>query len=71
MFFRKPKFWDNPRLTLWAVILFPFSLILKVFASIKKLISKENKFDIPIICVGNIYLGGQERRLSQLKFIIL
>ena len=58
MFFRKPKFWDNPRLTLWAVILFPFSLILKAFASIKKLISKENKFDIPIICVGNIYLGG-------------
>ena len=49
MFFRKPKFWDNPRLTLWAVILYPLSLIIKASASIQKLISKENKFDIPIV----------------------
>ena len=58
MFIRKPKFWDNPRLTLWAVILYPLSLIIKASASIQKLISKENKFNIPVICVGNIYLGG-------------
>ena len=58
MYITKPKFWDNPRLTLWAILLYPLSLILIIITLIRKLISNETKFNIPIICVGNIYLGG-------------
>ena len=53
MYIIKPKFWDNPRITLWAISLYPFSLIL-----IRKLTSKEIKFNIPVLCIGNIYIGG-------------
>ncbi len=56
MFF-KPKFWDN-KINIIAISLLPLSLILLVLIFIKKVFTKERKFKIPIICVGNIYVGG-------------
>jgi len=58
MYIIKPKFWDNPRITLWAISLYPFSLIVKILILIRKLTSKEIKFNIPVLCIGNIYIGG-------------
>ena len=57
MMFSKPKFWDN-KINIIAILLFPLSLILLVLIFIKKVFTRERKFKIPIICVGNIYVGG-------------
>ena len=53
----KPKFWDK-KIGLISVLLFPLSLITVLIVFIKKRFIKKNIFDIPIICVGNIYVGG-------------
>ncbi len=57
MLFNKPRFWDE-KLSIISTILYPLSVIFSLIVLIrKKLISKKN-FNIPIICIGNIYLGG-------------
>ena len=52
----KPKFWDK-KISLLAITLFPLSLIIWLLILIKKITTKLD-FKIPVICVGNIYLGG-------------
>ena len=52
----KPKFWDK-KIGIISIILYPLSLIYLIIIYIKKII-KVHKFKIPIICVGNIYVGG-------------
>ena len=54
---KKPKFWDNPKLSIWSILFFPFSLIYFFLSYIKQL-KRSKKFHVPIVCVGNIYLGG-------------
>ena len=57
MTFNKPEFWDK-KINILSLILYPFSLVFFVIVLLrKKLILKKN-FNIPIICIGNIYLGG-------------
>ena len=58
MNFKKPKFWDNSRLSFWSIILYPLSLLFLFVSSLTKFLKIKNKFSIPIICVGNIYIGG-------------
>jgi len=53
----KPKFWDQ-KIGLISVLLFPLSLITILIIFIKKRLIKKNTFNTPIICVGNIYIGG-------------
>ena len=53
----KPKFWDR-EIGLISILFFPLTLIVIFFTSLKKKITKTQGFKIPIICVGNIYLGG-------------
>ena len=54
---KKPKFWDNSKLSIWSILFFPFSLIYFFLSYIKQL-KRSKKFHVPVICVGNIYLGG-------------
>ena len=58
MNFNKPKFWDYSELSFWSIILYPLSLLFLFFSLVIKLFKIKKKFPIPIICVGNIYLGG-------------
>lgn len=53
----KPKFW-NKKYNIISLTLFPISLILQLLIKIKIKIFFPKKTPIPIICVGNIYLGG-------------
>ena len=53
----KPKFWDR-KIGLISILFFPLTLIVIFFTSLKKKITKTRGFKIPVICVGNIYLGG-------------
>ena len=57
MYFKKPKFWDNKNLSIFAIILLPFAQIIRVINFLKSL-KTPNRFRVPVICVGNIYLGG-------------
>ena len=58
MNFLKPKFWDKNKISLFSILLFPVALIIKLLFFLKNLFIKSNQCNIPIICVGNIYLGG-------------
>ena len=57
MIINKPKFWDK-KIGLISIFLFPLSLIFTFLIFVKKKITKKRSFKIPIICVGNIYVGG-------------
>lgn len=53
----KPKFWDK-KIGVLSILFFPLSLIFILVIFFKRKIFKPKKFKIPIICVGNIYVGG-------------
>ena len=57
----KPKFWDDQKISFWSILLFPFSIIYLITFFIIKILKKKlfhYNCPIPIICVGNIYVGG-------------
>jgi tetraacyldisaccharide 4'-kinase len=58
MNFKKPKFWDHSGLSFWSIILYPFSLLFLFASLVIRILKIQKKFPIPIICVGNIYVGG-------------
>ena len=53
----KPNFWQKPR-SFMSIILFPITFIVLIIIFIKQKIYKEIKFNIPVLCIGNIYIGG-------------
>ena len=58
MIFKKPKFWDKQKISIWSILLFPLSIIYLTINFIIKNFKTQKKFAIPVICIGNIYLGG-------------
>ena len=58
MNFFKPKFWDKNKISFFSVLLFPASLLIKALSLLRRFVIKTHQSSIPIICVGNIYLGG-------------
>ena len=57
MRFLKPKFWEN-KSDIIANLLRPISLLFYIITTLKKSLINSRKFKIPVICVGNIYVGG-------------
>ena len=53
----KPKFWSVKN-SLIAYFLFPLSIFIQALLILRNKITKVKKFSIPVICVGNIYIGG-------------
>ena len=53
----KPNFWRSKK-NLITIFLLPFSFFTKIIVKLKKKITTAKKFKIPIICVGNIFVGG-------------
>ena len=58
MNFLKPKFWDKNHISFYSILLLPLSWLIILINNLRSLLIKRNKFSIPVICVGNIYLGG-------------
>ena len=58
MNFFKPKFWDKNQVSLFSILLFPITLLIKLLVFFKRPFTKTQQCSIPVICVGNIYLGG-------------
>ena len=57
MKFLKPKFWEN-KTNILAILLIPFSILFYFIINLRKYFVSPKKFNIPVICVGNIYVGG-------------
>ena len=53
----KPNFWHKKN-SFVAFLLIPLSIFFQFLVTFKNILIKKEKFSIPIICVGNIYLGG-------------
>jgi len=70
----KPSFWNKPK-SFVALVLLPISFLVEIFISIKKKFFKVKKFNIPILCIGNIYIGGTGKTplslliANELKFL--
>ena len=54
---KKPKFW-NSKFSILPYLLLPLSLLVLIYNFLKRNIVSKKKFKIPIICIGNIYVGG-------------
>ena len=54
----KPKFWDKNEVSFFSLLLLPISLLVIILSYLKKILARSKQFPVPIICVGNIYLGG-------------
>ena len=53
----KPKFWDKKN-SILSIILMPIAAIIIFITYLKKKITYSSSFGIPVICIGNIYIGG-------------
>jgi len=58
MNFFKPKFWDKNQISFFSALLLPITLFIKLLNVLRRSLTKSKHSSIPIICVGNIYLGG-------------
>lgn len=57
MQFKKPKFWDSKKLSIFSILLWPCAKLFEFYNLIK--VKKNITFSgIKTICVGNIYIGG-------------
>ena len=56
----KPSFWNEIKIIYLPIflILIPLSMIFKIIVVSRRLFYKKEKFKKPVICVGNIYIGG-------------
>jgi len=64
----KPKFWGKKK-NIFSFLLLPFSCLLQLLLFFRKIIGKKEKFSIPVICIGNIYLGGTGKTPLSIKII--
>jgi len=63
----KPDFWDLKKKNLYAILLLPITAVYFLALSLKKKIIPKKKFEIKIICIGNIYLGGTGKTPLSIK----
>ena len=63
---KKPRFWDYKKPNIFAILLWPLTIVIKLnnFFRFKK-INKYN--DIKTICIGNIYVGGTGKTSLAIK----
>ena len=64
---KAPKFWYLKKDTFFSFILFPLSLIFRLGTKIRNITSHAYKSNIPIICIGNIVVGGAGKTPVSLK----
>ena len=55
---KAPRFWYKKNDTFISNSLYPFSLLFRFGTKIRAVTSNKKKSDLPIICIGNIVVGG-------------
>ena len=53
----KPKFWDS-NTSIYSLIFYPITLIIICLIFLKRKFTSSKSFNLPVICIGNIYIGG-------------
>ena len=64
---KAPKFWYKNKDTFFSRALYPFSLLFRLGTKIRNIINISNKSPLPIICIGNIVVGGAGKTPVALK----
>ena len=64
---KAPKFWYTKKDTYLSNALYPLSLVFRLGTKIRYIISKKKKANLPIICIGNIVVGGAGKTPVALK----
>ena len=64
---KAPKFWYLKRDTFLSRILYPLSLLFRFGTKIRSITSSSNKSNLPVICIGNIVVGGAGKTPVSLK----
>ena len=64
---KAPKFWYEKNNSLFAILLYPASLAYRFATRINILLKKSTKSDIPVICIGNLVVGGAGKTPVALK----
>lgn len=64
---KAPKFWYIKKDTIYSKILYPLSLVFRLGTKIRNITSRTNKSSLPIICIGNIVVGGAGKTPVALK----
>ena len=67
MKFLKPKFWNKKQISIYSIFLYPLALLVRLINILRNLLIRCNKFSIPIICIGNIYIGGTGKTPLSIK----
>ena len=55
---KAPKFWYLKKDTLLSRSLYPLSLLFRLGTKFRNIVSHTNRFNFPVICIGNIVVGG-------------
>ncbi len=64
---KAPKFWYLKRDTYLSNSLYPLSLLFRLGTKLRTFVSKEKFSELPIICIGNIVVGGAGKTPVSLK----
>ena len=64
---KAPKFWYLKKDTFLSRVLYPFSFIFRLGTKIRNITSHANKSSLPVICIGNIVVGGAGKTPVALK----
>ena len=64
---KAPKFWYLKKDTYLSNSLYPFSLFFRLGTKLRSILSQKKKSELPIICVGNIVVGGAGKTPVALK----
>jgi len=65
--FKAPKFWYLKKDTYLSNSLYPFSLLFRLGTKLRNILSQKKKSELPIICIGNIVVGGAGKTPVSLK----
>ncbi len=55
---KAPKFWYKKNDTYLSNTLYPLSLIFRFGTKVRNVFSRKNTTKLPIVCIGNIVVGG-------------
>ena len=64
---KAPKFWYLKKDTYLSNSLYPFSLLFRLGTKLRTILSKKKNAELPIICIGNIVVGGAGKTPVSLK----
>ena len=64
---KAPKFWYKKNDTYLSNSLYPLSLLFRFGTKIRNFISRKSPSSIPVICIGNIYIGGTGKTPLSIK----